>query len=280
MSTPSKDTAKFVFVGTVRRTKAATLAGLTSKERERTVVVRVDDIVRGPEALLGYAGQEITVQLAKGERVKTGQQAVFYTNGWLFGESMAVKSVGHEPLRAPEAAAAARAVADAVPADPALEAARQQVRQRVDDAQLVISGRVVAVGETAESAARATAATAAADSAPTASRPISEHDPFWNEAVVEVQNVHKGAAAGQRVVIRFPASTDVRWRRSPKFRVGQEGLFMLHPDQVTGLPAVGAVADALAPAGSFTCLDALDFQPADHQQEIETVLATTAAAPP
>jgi len=59
--------------------------------------------------------------------------------------------------------------------------------------------------------------------------------------------------------------------------VGQEGVFILHPDEgaVTGHPVVGAAAAALAPEGTYTCLGPADFQPADHQPEVAA--AVTAA---
>src|SRR5947209_377768 len=85
--------ANFVFLGTVLRLQDATLAAV--EDRTRTVVVKVDQVFHAPDALAHTAGQEITVLLARGETVATGQQVVFYTNGWLLGESIAVQSVGH-----------------------------------------------------------------------------------------------------------------------------------------------------------------------------------------
>src|SRR5437016_3300553 len=99
-------------------------------------------------------------------------------------------------------------------------------------ADLIVSGRVTAVRlPAAESQARATATAGGG----TAER-ISEHAPLWQEAVIQIDDVHKGQHAKKLVVVRFPASTDVRWRHAPKFQVGQEGVFLLHKKQLTGAP--------------------------------------------
>lgn len=87
--------ARFIFRGTVEQLQAATMTNVPVTGR--TVVVRVDEVIQAPSALAHVAGQRITVQLGSRERVTVGQQAVFYTNGWLFGESVAVQSIGHRP---------------------------------------------------------------------------------------------------------------------------------------------------------------------------------------
>ena len=43
------------------------------------------------------------------------------------------------------------------------------------------------------------------------------------EAVIAVEKVHKGVHGKKEVVIRFPSSQDVMWRRSSKFHPGQAG---------------------------------------------------------
>jgi hypothetical protein len=60
--------------------------------------------------------------------------------------------------------------------------------------------------------------------------PITEHDPQWREAVVQVTAVHKGRRVPRSIRVRFPASTDVAWARSPKLHAGQQGTFLLKRD--------------------------------------------------
>src|ERR1044072_5401454 len=96
--------ASFVFKGTVLKLKATTTADI--RKSDKTVVVRVDETIRAPEALAHYNGQNITVQLAGRKKVTKGQQLVFYTNGLLYGESLAVQSVDQSVSETVQAAAA------------------------------------------------------------------------------------------------------------------------------------------------------------------------------
>src|SRR4029077_19308499 len=67
--------ASFIFTGTVQALKRATVPNVPLSER--TVVVRVDEVVRGSGALSHLAGRDITVQLGDRERVRPGQAATF-----------------------------------------------------------------------------------------------------------------------------------------------------------------------------------------------------------
>jgi hypothetical protein len=259
--------AQFVFQGTVKKTGAAT-PGLSVSDKSNLAVVHVEAIERSPEVLQDIAGQDITVRLADGEEVKKGDKLTFYTNGWMFGQTIGVQSLGHARAKATRAAAAA-VTAAGHPA-PALSAHKDNaIRKRVQDARLVVSGKVVAVGEPS-------APVALTANSPAHTGPISEHAPFWREAVVEVSKVHKGRPATRRVVVRFPASTDVRWHRAPKFKVGDEGVFVLHDDKVSGDRAAlgaGPTASALAAAAdNFTCLDQSDFEPAHNAAEVASAI--------
>lgn len=54
--------------------------------------------------------------------------------------------------------------------------------------------------------------------------PITEHDPNWREAIIQIDNVFKGAHRQGQVIVRFPASSDVMWHGASKFEAGQQGL--------------------------------------------------------
>src|SRR6267143_6192909 len=211
--------ARFVFKGTVRKLKAATIPDI--KDKSSTVIVRVDEIVHAPEEMSYFGGHEITVQLSGKKQVKVGQQAIFYTNGWLFGESIAVVSLGHHAV---EEIPAALGVAMTT-GDPVKNLATVDMKNRYEDAHLVISGRVRSVQLPTDSVS-------ALASAAEPITPFSEHDPMWNEAVVDVAAVHKGSNDQKSVTLRFPASQDVMWFKAPKFRPGHEGVFMLQMSKV------------------------------------------------
>lgn len=272
-----------VFRGTVQKLKAATMSRVPVSDQ--TVVVRVDEVLQAPETLEGLTGTDVTVELGAGQSVQAGEEAIFYTNGWMFGESVAVRAVGVRPVpRATRAVAGMRGV------EPPRNLRRRRVEERVSSADLVVTGRVRDVRLPADEAAPQTAtrsprrsagkrAAGGEGGAEVRRRPISEHDPKWREAVVEVAGVEKGGEA-KEVVIRFPSSNDVRWYRAPKFEPGQEGVFILHkaePGSRSRKPrrrATVTAAEAEAPE-AYTCLAPEDFQPMQSSPEIKTLLGGT-----
>lgn len=254
--------ASFVFQGTVLKTKATTMPAEVPAT-DRTVVARVDQVIRGADALADFAGHEVTVELAEGAEVRVGQTAIFHTVGWVFGDSMAVRAVRQED--ATVAGVAAMAV---MPDDPAGTLRAKAATDQAATADLIVSGRVEAVQLPPGQAVARGAVGLAAGTAATGR--ISEHDPLWQEAVIHIDSVHHGKHAGKRVVVRFPASTDVRWHAAPKFHAGQEGVFLLHKDQFDR-PAVARMS--LAPettpaAGDFTALSPADVLPLDQLPQI------------
>ena len=238
----SSDLAKqatFVFEGTVRKLRTATVPDVPVDDR--TAVVHVDRVAKAPAALAGYGGQDITVQLGPGAALKRGQRAVFYTEGGLFGESLAVRSLGHTDVGRTTSAEQSR--------DPVQEKTAHDLEAHVADADLVVRGRVARVRVPTASLRRPRG-------------PVSEHAPRWQEAVVDVDEVGKGRSPRKQVVVWFPSSTDVRWARAPKLHAGQEGVFLLHKGD--------------APA--YTALHAQDVQP-PHAAEEVLALARSQRAP-
>ena len=254
---PHVDEPRFVFRGTVQKLRASTDSAV--KASPRTAIVRVDEVVRAPEALAELAGHEVTVELGGRDKLSAGSQAMFFAHGWIFGDSVAVFAVDHPPVEAAHVAMAA------VPGDPVTNLANQDAKSRFDSAAVVISGQVVSV---------AMPANGHASSASANGEPLSEHVPIWREAVVDVHAVHKGRYTAKRAVVRFPASTDVLWHHSPKFHPGQQGFFLLHRDE----PAAKSWATrALAPAkGMFTALHPADYQPFDQPSGIRALVDATA----
>jgi hypothetical protein len=92
--------------------------------------------------------------------------------------------------------------------------ARDQ-RDRVAGASLIVTGHVSAVHQVSDREPQV----------------LSEHDPDWHEAEVQVESVEKGGHEESAVTVRFPASTDVRWHASPKFTEGDEGVWLLRREQ-------------------------------------------------
>jgi hypothetical protein len=249
--------ARFVFKGTVQKLRATTMREVHADER--TVVVRVDEVIYAPEALSHYAGQNITVQLAGKKKLKKGQQVVFYANGLLFGDSVAVHAIEHHDL---ERLPAAMAVAGG---DPVKNLAAKDIQARFSSADIIMSGRVTSVRVPSD----VVAAKAAGVVGPATMGPISEHDPDWRIAEIQVDRVHKGSHKAKTAEVRFPNSPDVMWHGAPKFHAGQEGFFVLHK---SGRERVAAMAAPTEDTGEYVALHPVDFQPYDEPGGIRNLI--------
>jgi hypothetical protein len=255
-TTPDQD-ARFVFSGTVK-----SVARGGEKTAEVTAEVTVQNVLRAPQTLADSAGNTVIVKLQPGEQFATGDQATFYANPVRWGEMVTVQSTGHIPAAAPPVAVKSHG--------------ELQLEEQVAKADVVVSGKVTAVqlpgeGGTAKSMRRSAAAT------PVEPKRISEHDPMWREAVIDVRDTHKGRTGG-KIVVRFPKSNDVRWRSAPKFQTGQEGVFLLHQDHVAPTAAAAtsvakrAAAAPPAPAASYVALSSADFQPSEREEAIKSMI--------
>jgi hypothetical protein len=231
--------ATFVFVGTVTKVNATTLPEVPASDS--TAVVRVDEIVEAPGAPPDLAGQEITVQLARAGSAKEGEKATFFTRGWLLGESLAVIEVGRE---AAEGGGQAREQIQATRAKMGDEALQEEIAS----AETIVAGTVAGVR-------------------PASIRHIgSEHDPDWYEAEIGVESVEKGHLTGKTVVVLYPNSNDVMWQSAPKFKAGQQGVWLLHRDQAK-LPGVKEQ--------QYTALKPLDFQETGQLERIRALSKKT-----
>jgi len=256
--------ATFVFKGTIKKLKSATMKDVPLSER--TAIVTVDQIIEAPPDLAGYGGQDITVQLSGRQKVRVGQQMLFHATGWMFGDSVAVRSLRQEPVVNGHATSA-DAGADAVE-----RRGQKQQRSHFEDADLVVAGKVMAVrlpGDSTPGSKRAGRST----------YPITEHDPQWREAIIQVDEVLKGAHQKKQVVVRFPASSDVMWHGAPKFEAGQQGYFTLHKPESQKSTTKGArkprgatAEKAGKTAEYYLAPDSADFQPYDERGGVKAAL--------
>ena len=287
--TTQADGPTFVFKGRIKKLKSATMKDLPVDAL--TVVVTVNQVIEAPAALAEYTGQDITVQLSRRQQVRVGQELIFHTTSWIYGESVAVRSLAEEPVTRSRSAALSAAV------DPVERRAQRQKRVHFDAADLVVSGKVVAVrlpaGTTQRSRALRSRANSLATSIQAARRPVSEHDPKWREAVVEVDEVHKGTHRKKQVVVRFPASKDVMWYGAPKFHPGQQGFFMLRKPKTEepkakrsrkragprGLAESAVAEPEVESSEAYVALDPTDFQPYSEPGGVKTIIESESEKP-
>lgn len=274
---PSKPT--FIFKGTVQDLKKATMKQVPVDDR--TIIVTVDQVIEAPENLAKFAGQEITVQLSGTQKVKPGQQMVFNTVTWIYGDSIAVRALSQEPVKTSRMAALGAA------GDPVERSERRQKRERFAAADLVVSGKVMAVRLPSDTTQKTKGVRAAGLRKSPPPKPVSEHDPKWREAVVEVDDVHKGSHQKKQVVVRFPASMDVLWHNAPKFHPGQQGFFMLKREteepeakptkKTAGKRSVKATGIKSKVEGeeAYLALDPTDFQPFSEPGGVKAIIEST-----
>lgn len=229
-------TARIIFVGSVEKPGASNVSLVPASKR--TALVRVREVLDAPATMGELRGQVVTVFLAKEGSVQAGQTGIFFTNGWMYGENVAVREVLILPDRDRETLRAA------------IAGERQQVRDEelaahLKSAALVIAGQVVS-----------------AKPAPGAERgPRSEHDAEWWQAEIGVASVLKGRTTGKTVTVFFPSSLDERWLLVPKLKEGQRAIFLLQPYQGKDLPA-----------GALVILHPLDVQPESQIDRIRRLL--------
>ncbi len=242
--------SQFVFTGTVVTLQAATMSAVPVTPT--TMIVRVNEVMHAPAELGDYTGQEITVQAEELWGLQAGDRAIFYTNGWLYGQSLAVLAIGVQKVRGSITRQRQRVTASVQ------SKGDQELQERLTRATLVVVGKVASVhAMPADSHLMA--------AAPSPTRPRSEHDADWQQAVIDVESVEKGDLAERTVVVPFPASEDVRWYQVPKFHAGQEGVFLLHTDQdVRGLVREAPVS-----------LHALDVQSKDQLERIRSLIGSS-----
>jgi hypothetical protein len=218
--------AEFVFIGKVVQRGAATMREVSVGAT--TTVVAVEEVYRAPQVLQFLAGKSITVITKNATSPSTGQVVVFLANGWLYGQSIAMIELVHESLDFDRARLSEHLVKeDAIAANDAL-------RERLRLADAVVSGTVVATRRLQ---------TLNIGSG-------GEHAPLWSEATIDPVSLEKGVAPAGEMRILYASSRDIRWYRSPKPTVGEQGIWILRKQYIDELHAE-----------ALTVLDRQDFHP-------------------
>jgi hypothetical protein len=247
--------SSIIFAGTVSQLGATSFAGVPKSAQ--TIVVRVDSILKKPPAVSLKKGDNVTVQVKDPAAFQDGTQATFYTDGWIFGSGVAVKELGHEIL--PGGASSAAAVAgEKAYGQVQGQISEEELQDRIASADFVVAGRIAQVRPWTVPKSAA------------APRHITEHDPDWQEAVLQIQSVLKGTKVKKnKMIVRFPGCIDVAWARSPKFQKHQQGIFFLKKDAVSGMPMTllgGSQVDA------YTCLRPGDWLPLSDEARVRAAL--------
>lgn len=233
--------ASFIFVGKVEQYGAATEPEV--EIRPGTAIVSVGRVLRTPQSVGNITGHKVTVQLVDPHAVMVGEEAIFYANGLIYGDTVVVQEVLPPQLVTDatrgEHESRVMAAVNALP--------DRQLQVHASAADLVVLGTVTMIRQVA-----------------TMMPGVTHHDPQWREAIVLIQSVESGTNPPQgSVSILFPGSRDVAWYAAPKLQVGQHGLFILHKQRVDELNREG-----------YVVLHPLDFHAGVDATQIRSLLKT------
>lgn len=171
------------------------------------------------------------------------KQSGFIFHSWIIGNNLGVIEVGR--VEAPTGSDTLRqqiVEAKQRPTD-------QELQQRLAQAEMVIVGKVTGIKQGPKSDF------------------FTEHDPDLWEAKLQIKSVELGPSTQRTVTILYANSIDVHWVGSPKFKKGQEGIWILHPDQ-----AVDWKRQLRLPVESLTALDSEDFLPLNQLERVRRLL--------
>ncbi len=215
--------APFVLRGTVQEVGASNVS--TVPADGQTAVVRVDEVIASPTRFGNLAGQDITLRLSRPAR--KGDSAVFAATSYAYGEAIALVEVERRSGRQAER------VHEEVVADKAAEH-DADVLAGLRAAELVVYGKVAGIEQ-----------------------PEIEDGVGWSAAELVVWRILKGAPPKRPPRVLFPYPRTHRFRDSPQFLEGQEGIWILH-----AIDRVRRELGRKAPPrlrGAYTSLDELDF---------------------
>jgi hypothetical protein len=216
--------ANIVFVGTVMGPASADAA----------VETRVETALRSPEQLGPLDGTVVTLVQGQDGGLSADDRYIFFTQTQLLGERLTLREIGRVRVAAAEALSK-----ELQESDQRLE--RSQLTARLEAADAVVVGRVTDVQR----------------DIPAPSVPVSEHDPQWMRATIEIEDVLAGALDAKEFVLVFPGTMDIAWVGVARPKQGQQAVWLLTAD-----PELGG----------YKALDPRDVQPLQRTDEIRRLL--------
>lgn len=261
--TDNEAQAAFVFTGKVIKSRAATMPEIPTED---TLIVQIEHIIKAPAMFSSLTGQQITVRFQKLPEIKEGAIITVFANGWIFGESIAVDAVNYSEETDKNGLASMVGTSVIANSDNAL-------KERIDSAGLGVVGKVVKI-EKAAIKEEAVALMSQENAAETKTTRISEHDPNWHEATIQVDEVVKGGNDAKEVKVLFPKSDDVRWYKIHKFQVGQQGIWLLQKGKTQNPNGIAPKLFAAIPEEEnvLTALHDYDYLPLHELGKVKSLL--------
>jgi len=149
------------------------------------------------------------------------------------------------------------------------------LKERIDSSELGVVGKVIKI-EKADMPEKPVALLNAKEGAadePATTR-ISEHDPNWHQATIQVDEVVKGQKKLNKVKVLFPKSDDVRWYKISKYEVGQQGVWLLQKGKSQNPKGIAPKVFAAIPEKDdvFTALHNNDYLPLNELGKVKSLI--------
>jgi hypothetical protein len=242
-------TAPLIFKGKILKAKAATMREITA---DNTMVFQVEQVIKAPDMLKAIAGQNITIRFKRTPRLRSGSKLTIFCQGWIFGDSLAVDVIDYTTTTVNEAFVekvqqSRTSAKDAV------------LKKRLDSAAVGVVGTVSKIEKTQNG---------------NQTTHISEHDPNWHEATIDVDEVVKGQKNTKEVKVLFPKSDDIRWHKVNKYTEGQKGIWLLQKGQQQDTEGIHPKILAAIPSNTkvLTALHPVDFLPINELGKVKSLL--------
>lgn len=232
--------SRFIFEGTVQKLDSSNLSVIVDPKYH--AVVTVNRIIDAPSNFKSFLNRDVTVVLNETTKLEKGQKTVFFTNDWLYGESIALIESKRTALNDQPGIA-----------EKIISSRQKQnelaLKERLTKAELVVMGKITRISPV--------------DQGLTPN--LSEHDPEWKQAEIQIERVIKGNFTKPVISFIFPSSRDVMWVSYPKYNEGQDGIWLLYQDQLESLQI------RPKPKG-FTALYPEDYFPRSEMERIGRLL--------
>jgi hypothetical protein len=200
--------AKFVFIGTVTETGASNLKAL--KAAADLVLVKIERVAQAPPALTGVVGTTVTVKIPAETMLKSEETKLFFTNGLMFGENLAVEASAIEDLEK----SYDETVMDIKNAVANIE--REERLERINKAMLILEGRVTKMEE----------------SELNQKYPLTFDSPYWVSVTIRISRVIKGKYEGKTIEAFINKGGESEEGAALEIEIGKTGVWLLGREKI------------------------------------------------
>ncbi|NGO55486.1 hypothetical protein [Allomesorhizobium camelthorni] len=224
--------ANIIYLGTVTGTNASSVPGVPASEA--TVLTRIDSALTTPAALAPLDGRTVTLISEDGKPPALNQRFIFFTQTSLVGKEIALREIGRLSIEAADDLRRQIQGSD-------LRLEDERLSKRLSAVDAVAIGRITAIDTTV----------------PPPQVPVTEHDPQWQRATLEISTVLSGDLRDRPVTLLFPGTLDVAWVDAPRPSAQQEAVWLLTFNR---------------DVDGYTALDPLDVQPVEQADRIRRLI--------